>query len=145
MYRPDTPRRILLCLDLEAGSRVLCRYAAELGRHCNDQLQVLHVFSAVLDGEARPRLQKKITSLLDQAGINSGRVEITLAEGIPDEIIPAHAQAQDIDLILLGRRRRSRIEKIYVGSTTSAVISLSSIPILVVPLARETVQATTGE
>ena len=55
--------------------------------------------------------------------------------GIPEDVIVAVAQRLASGPILLGRRRRETVERIYVGSTTSAVISLARRPVLVIPLA----------
>ncbi len=144
MAQTDRRRHTLLCLDLESGSSALCRYAAWQAERCDDQIQVLHVYHEDLDEEGQHRCRQEILALLNAVGIKQDTTEISLQPGIPDDVIPAYSQAQGVDLILLGRRQRSRVEKLYVGSTTSAVICAVMLPITVVPLTRETTPAPSG-
>lgn len=124
----------LLCIDLEAGSEELAGYAAEKARRCGTTIRVLHVESKRADEEsnkdAREHLQELVGRMLGDIGAD----EVFTERGIPEEVIASRAEEWNVELIILGRRRRQRVVKIYVGSTTSAVISLAPCPILVVPL-----------
>jgi len=127
---------MLLCLDLEQGSRTLARYTAELARRCD---QNIHLFYVGPSGGSpvikNPRARLEAIAAETMQGIN---VEaIILRQGLAEDEIIAYARGCAIAPIVIGRRQRSAVERIYVGSTTSAVLSLASCPVLVVPLLTE--------
>jgi len=79
---------------------------------------------------ARFKLHELVARVL--SGIEFASV--TLRQGLPQEAIVAYAKEFGIDPIVLGCRRRSTMKRIYVSSSTSAVISPVPCPVLVVPL-----------
>ena len=130
------PAPLLLCLDLEAGSEALARQAAELARRCRRPVRILHVSDGHPAAEERKGIEAALARICEEmlAGIEITGVEIR--QGLPEETIVEAAGECDATMILLGRRQRSAVERIYVGSTTSAVISLARRPVLVVPVAQ---------
>jgi nucleotide-binding universal stress UspA family protein len=56
-----------------------------------------------------------------------------LEEGEPDRVITDLADAENFDLIVMGRRGKHGIEKALVGSVTARVIGFSQRDVLVVP------------
>jgi len=127
----------LLCLDLEAGSDRLVRWAAQLARRCGQPVQVLYVSPGSLSVERRHRKKQRLQDLVAEPFQD---LEITIMdprEGIAEEVIVEVARQIDAGVILLGRRQRTAVERIYVGSTTSAVISLARRPVLVVPVSEQ--------
>ncbi len=137
MQRPSEGQISLLCLDLEAGSAALARYAWERSQRCDERLQILHVLPEGLGGNAAQAHRERLLTLLTAVAPEMRKCPVTLIEGIPDELIPIHARDTGVTSILLGRRHRPAIERLYVGSTTSAVICQAPCPILVVPLSAE--------
>ncbi len=125
---------LLLCVDLENGSQQLIRSAAEHAQRCQLTTYVLYISRKPLDEPVRVKVLKQIHRLIDQpfADLNIKTVEI--ASGIIEETIVKIASHHKAQLIMLGRRQRSKVDRIHVGSTTSAVISLASRPVLVVPV-----------
>ncbi|MDY6990493.1 MAG: universal stress protein [Thermodesulfobacteriota bacterium] len=125
---------MLLCLDLGQGSEALARYVAARAASCNQPVHVLHVCpkgaSRSAIEEARARLDRLVTTLLSHVAVEA----VAIRAGLPEETIAAYGEEYPIGPIVLGRRQRSMVERIHVGSTTSAVISLASCPVLVVPL-----------
>jgi len=133
---PDTDASppLLLCLDLEAGSHELARKAASHATRCHWPLHVLHVLQHPL-GEADRRHQyEQLHALCQKIMPTLPDDHLHIEEGIPEEMIIAVARRLNSGPILLGRRQRETVERIYVGSTTSAVISLARRPVLVIPL-----------
>ena len=127
---------LLLCLDLEKGSEAMARYAADVADHCGQKIHVFYVeptggISVIKD--ARACLEKLMAKTIPDGNIGN----IVIRQGLAEDEIIAYAGQYDFDFIVLGRRQRSAVERIYVGSTTSAVLSLVSIPVLVVPLSTE--------
>ncbi len=133
---PNDALPMLLCVDLQQGSETLARYVAERITRFPQPLHVLYVHpeSGSLSFEnAQLQLDALVNETLAGVSIES----VILRQGLPEEIIVAYAKECAVDSIVLGRRRRSTVERIYVGSTTSAVISLAPCPVLVVPLILE--------
>jgi nucleotide-binding universal stress UspA family protein len=64
---------------------------------------------------------------LEQAGL---KVYTALQAGPRDEVISAYVAAKDMHLIVMGAYGHSRIRQLIIGSTTTAVIRSSHIPLL---------------
>ncbi len=135
MTDTDTTAPMLLCLDLEAGSRELAQAAADHARRCHWPLHVLHVLQSPLAAADRRHHRERLQALCRTVFPDLPDDRLHMADGIPEDVIIATAQHLDSGLILLGRRHRETVERIYVGSTTSAVISQARRPVLVIPLA----------
>ena len=67
---------------------------------------------------------------LDAAGVKSSSE--VLESHTPWRGIVEYAQAQGVDLIIMGSHGRSGLEKLVLGSTTQRVLSHVKIPVLVV-------------
>lgn len=122
-------RPMLLCLDLESDSEALCRLALERARRCGQTLLVLHVMQTATEPQ---QTESRIHALLTRCAAEPAQV--ILETGTPEELIPQVATRSRADPVVLGRRHRATIDRIYVGSTTSAVISQTRVPVLVIPL-----------
>lgn len=127
----------LLCLDLEAGSAALARYAHALAQRCAEQLQVLHVAPADSSAEELAQLRVRLDAMLAELSEGEALPPCEVVTGIPDTVIPEQAGVHNAARVILGRRHRSSVERFYVGSTTSAVISTAPCAVLVVPLTRK--------
>ena len=125
---------LLLCLDLEAGSDRLAHWVAHLARRCSQPVHLLHVSPVPLSGERQQKRQQRLGQLVESCLQGLEITAVELREGVAEEVIVEVARQIDAGMILLGRRQRTAVERIYVGSTTSAVISLARRPVLVVPV-----------
>ena len=127
---------LLLCLDLEQGSMALARYAAGLTKRCNQVVHLFHVEptgGSIVIKDARARMEAIAAEIFQEINVEA----ITLRRGRAEDEIIAYTKESVFDPIVIGRRQRSAVERIYVGSTTSAVLSLASCPVLVAPLSKE--------
>lgn len=61
-------------------------------------------------------------------------VHAGIRKGEPAELILEDAEDHDADLIVLGKRRHGRLERLLVGSTAQAVLKKSKRPTLVMPV-----------
>lgn len=134
-------KALLLCLDLEKGSTELVKYAAQHARRCGLTTRVLYVTHTELNKGTRERILSHLHDLIDQPFSDLPVETIKIETGVIEEIIVKIARHDQVELILLGRRQRSKVERIHVGSTTRAVIALAARPVLVVPVDHKT----TGE
>ncbi len=130
---PNDNQPLLLCVDLQQGSETLARYIARRISHCVQPLHVLYVHPKN-GGPAIEDTQAQLDALVVEVLAGVSIKLVTLRHDLPEEAIVAYAKEHAVDPIVLGRRQRSTVERIYVGSTTSAVISLAPCPVLVVPL-----------
>lgn len=129
-----TRQPLLLCLDLEAGSHRLARWAAQLAKRCRQPVHLLYVSPVRLSEEQRRKRKQRLLQLVEASFRDLEITATELREGVAEEVIVEVARQIDAGMILLGRRQRTAVERIYVGSTTSAVISLARRPVLVVPV-----------
>lgn len=86
---------------------------------------------AMLD-DAREHFEesfKRLTKSAEERGVS---VETAIAVGHPIQQIVHRAEADRIDLIILGRRGMSRFEKMLVGSTSEKVLRYAHCPVMVV-------------
>lgn len=82
-------------------------------------------------GEPTPEMLQQLQGArgqLEQAGF---AVETQVVPGLPEEALPALLQARGNVLLVLGAYGHSRIRQLIVGSTTTALLRLCSVPIVV--------------
>jgi nucleotide-binding universal stress UspA family protein len=144
-------RKILVAVDGSESGRNAFRQACRIVRHNNSWITAITVIPPYQDQFQTLNVREKVSSALREegekilAGIRkiAGEEEIyakeILAEGSPIDCILNTAEENNFDLIVMGRRGRSRIEKALVGSVAGRVIGMSRHDVLVVP--RSTVVA----
>jgi len=124
---------ILLCLDLEEGTRELAEYCNQCAQDWDCAVQVIHIHSD--EGQGIKDAESYLNAIVDETLNNVKVSQVKIVIGTPEEhIIEFANEISDVPIIMLGKRKRRIADRIYVGSTTSAVISLSNHPVLVVPL-----------
>jgi nucleotide-binding universal stress UspA family protein len=87
--------------------------------------------SAMLD-DAREYFEEKFKKAAQRAKDLKVELETDIAIGHPVEQIVHRAEADRVDLIILGRRGMSRFEKMIVGSTSEKVLRYAHCPVMVV-------------
>jgi nucleotide-binding universal stress UspA family protein len=86
---------------------------------------------AMLD-DAREHFEVQFSKIVERAKAIDVELETAIAVGHPVEQIVHRAEIEGADLIVLGRRGRSRWEKMLVGSTAEKVLRYAHCPVLVV-------------
>jgi len=130
---PHGTTSILLCLDLEEGSRELAEFCKDCAEHWNYPVHVIHVHGD--GGRDIEDVEPDLSIITDEILYNLRVPAVKILKGLPEEVIVEFAnEITSTPIIMLGRRKRRIADRIYVGSTTSAVIALSPYPVLVVPL-----------
>ncbi len=141
--------RIMLVTDGSEFSSGAEREAVELAKKANSQLFITSVIAVDSDYEllAPQLLEKqtaqaqsvldKIKQIADTAGVNC---ETVLRQGaeVYEEIVEV-AEQKRIDLIIMGRRGKSGLMRLMMGSTTARVIGHTSCNVLVTPRAANVV------
>lgn len=86
---------------------------------------------AMLD-DAREHYEDQFKKIVQRAKEMGVDVETDIAVGHPVEQIVHRAELDRVDLIVLGRRGKSRFEKMLVGSTAEKVLRYAHCPVMVV-------------
>ena len=86
---------------------------------------------AMLD-DAREHFEEQFKKIIQRARELDIELETDIAVGHPVEQIVHRAEADHVDLIVLGRRGKSRFERMLVGSTAEKVLRYAHCPVMVV-------------
>ncbi len=138
-------KTILVPTDFSVAAQMACQYAAALARATRAQLVLLHTYHVPvsypnISGKASRahRLQKQQgkklevfrRELSEAYGIEA---KILVMPGLAAEQVPSLARVLAADLVVMGTRRNGDPTRSLFGSVTTAVISRSAVPVLVVP------------
>ncbi len=144
---PHEPyRRVLLALDFSPWSVQAAAVAQQLARHAHFVL--LHAFQvpfeeklrfASVDAEtieryrrhARTTATERVQALALAAGLKHGHWTPCIVEGDASLRIVEQEQAQDCDLVVLGKHGQSATEDLLLGSVTKHVLAEGSADVLV--------------
>lgn len=86
---------------------------------------------AVLD-DAQEHYEQGFVRIRQKAAAQEIMIETAVAVGHPAEQIIHRAEAEKIDLIILGRRGTSMFEKLLLGSISERVLRYAHCPVMVV-------------
>jgi len=140
--------KILIPTDFSKLSKVAVNYAVRMAMELNAELVLLNVVFL----NAPPRAAMNLKSLEDVMGSNAeidsvqliselkeqhkGNLNITykIIIGNPvQDIVENYAVHNSIDLIIMGTKGATGLEKYIIGSNAAGVISNSTIPVITVP------------
>ena len=93
-------------------------------------------FEAELERSQASHLES-VAHMARKAGVT---VETVLRKGVIHSAVLHEQRAIDADLIVIGKRRRSTVEALLLGSTTRHVLADANCDVLVVPLERSAAQ-----
>ena len=120
-----TPERFVVAFDGSATARKTVDMVA--GSPLLQGLPALIAMVAPGTPEAQQALQEA-QAVLQGAGF---AVETRLLQGDPEQALPELLQTQGNALLVMGAYGHSRIRQLIVGSTTTALLRLSPVPVLV--------------
>lgn len=138
-------RHILVPVDFSGYSISSYRFALELANKCGAKITLLHVveppynFATAVEGMLS-MMEKNALSRMEQI-----KAEITesTSKGAETNIVVKHGrtareillQSQELsaDLITMGSKGQSGLQKIVLGSISSAIVEDSKIPVFVLP------------
>ena len=135
--------RILLAVDGSKFSDAAVDQAVSLGGICNSQIFVLSVVDLYPEQMAvAPALvenmSKEVREHLDRAAAkfaNAGIACETIVHmgGQPHEFIVQEARERAVDLIVMGTKGRTGLDRVILGSVAQSVIGHAPCAVLVVP------------
>jgi nucleotide-binding universal stress UspA family protein len=148
--RPLSFNRILFPTDLSESAKQGVDFAMDLANTLNAELVVTHVIdkrppvtyetpevAAVFNAE-RERFMDDTRASFEQIQSNAGsrkvRLETVIGEGIPAEAIIRIADENSVDFIVMAIGKKSRMDRILLGTTAEQVIREAKVPVLSVPV-----------
>lgn len=135
-------KRILIGYDGSAQAEKAIESALALAQSLDAKVLVFAVarppepatmveLDAMLD-DARVHFEEHFKRIVQHAKDLGVELETDIAVGHPVEQIVHRAELEHVDLIMLGRRGKSRFEKMLVGSTAEKVLRYAHCPVMVV-------------
>ncbi|MFW9846904.1 MAG: universal stress protein [Candidatus Thorarchaeota archaeon] len=140
-------KRILLAVDGSEGAAKATRVAIEIAEMTKSKLFIVHVvptptvkqMALMTDMSGEEVLSKYVRNgeiLLKgykEAALEYGiEVETILGQSAPSEGIESAANANNVDLIVIGSKGTSSSRRAGMGSTTERIVINSSCPVIVV-------------
>src|SRR5690242_10978934 len=126
--------RILCAVDLEKASDRAFDRALSLAMVSHASLVILHATPATVpfSWRARERLEY-LTELRTRAESKGVAVRVEEQHGDPARVIVLHANARNVDIVILGSNRRRGLRRLREGSVAHTVLRRAEWPVLVVP------------
>ena len=142
--------RILFATDFSEVSAEGLDFAMDLAATVNAGIVVAHVIdkrpavtyetpevTAVFDAEQKRFIEETRSTFRQieaEAKTRNLKIETILAEGVPADVITRIADENTVDFIVLAVSRRSRMDRILLGTTAEKVIREANVPVLSVPV-----------
>lgn len=144
-----TPRRFLAGTDGSKGAERAVAAAAELAKAVDGELTIMTVSSDDLsdeearyaesvhisEGDALETISRQylIRALNCARACGAKKIETALAVGDPAETIIDSIAGKHIDAVVVGRRGRSRLEAIILGSVSQKLAAQAPCIVIIVP------------
>lgn len=134
MERGEEMEKILVPVDGSEQSHKAVIFAADLARHYNATMYLLHVFKLTIIPEGlgeyvvsdRVQLRALGDRIIaaaenDVKGYGIERIKATVVEGDPAERIIDYAKEHDVDIIVIGSRGLGTFKGLLLGSVSNKV------------------------
>lgn len=130
-------RSVLLGTDFSDSCFEAERHAAELAGHA-EKIVLCHVLEQEVIEDvgatlARDQAEGRLQALAEQYGAAQDRVVTRLEEGTPSRVLRDVAEEEGSTMLIVGKRGRSPIRELMLGSTTENVVRRTSQSVLMVP------------
>jgi len=134
--------KILCAVDFSPCSRLTSHYGRELAEKFGSELVLLHVKPSIAEvyENIAPELATYVShddaslqeTFNDFSGDWAGRYEKIISSGVPHEEILQTAEQLHADLIIMGAKGLSRLERFLLGGTTEKVVRRATCPVLTI-------------
>lgn len=125
-------KKVLLCYDFSQPSKELFSFLEELKEFDMEEVILSHVIDhgmralKVYEEAEKAFAQKK--KGLEEKGL---KVQVEIPVGFPAQEINRMAKKENVSLILIGSRGKSKIKEMMLGSITSNLIRISENPVFI--------------
>lgn len=140
-------KKILVGVDWSEASLKAARRAAEVASNAGAELTLITVVppptaflgelmtpeivdTAPLVESSKERLEKLAKELIREYGLTTVSTDVIVGE--PSDVIVDYAVEEGYDLIVLGKRKLSSLERFILGSITKKVVEKSPIDVLII-------------
>jgi nucleotide-binding universal stress UspA family protein len=139
---PASWDKLLVCTDGSAEGQNAVAVTLELARACGSQVYVVQVlvpeFQAVTSNFSA-LLVKEVEKNLEAIKVAAAKLQVLIQPVMPENRVPhaaivAAAEKIRPDLVIVGRRGKTALERHLMGNVTARVIGYSPVNVLVVPL-----------
>jgi nucleotide-binding universal stress UspA family protein len=145
----ERPLSVVFALDRSPGSAAAVACLRDLRKLGPVDVRFVHVFDSLLEAfrrgldttAARPDVAAALVEeLRDFVGAlpGEGAVSFDLRDyaGRPAELVASEEETAHADLLVVGTHQRTRVRRIWLGSTAELALRAASIPVLCVPAVR---------
>jgi nucleotide-binding universal stress UspA family protein len=147
--KPDVPyRKVLVPVDFSPHSMAAVRWARRVAPSAH--LKIFHAYESPYEGkllhagvgkahidrfrlEARDEAMTNLASLVGKVLPGDAEVSTSMDHGQARTLIPAEAERQQADLIVIGKQGRSALGELFLGGVTRATVSRAKCDVIVVP------------
>jgi nucleotide-binding universal stress UspA family protein len=142
-------KRILAGCSLKQDCLPVFRQAADLARDWDAILNVVHAMESPFDEKTEEadegsygdvqrdlevRLRDRLISFAPSDASGSAQLNAAVLPGLPGEVLLSWCRQTPTDLVVVGVRHHSRLEKAILGSTTESMLRHAPCPVLTVPV-----------
>lgn len=131
-------RHVVAATDQSAAGHHAVLVAARLAEQAGARLTVLTVRPAMQAGGSESEQQSLLSDLSRSFGGELSRIAprataaFTVLSGVPGIEIPRYAEEHSGDLLVLGQKKRTHRQRMFLGDTADAVARRSQVPCLFV-------------
>ena len=140
--------KILVGTDFSEHSKKVVNYAFELKELFDCEIHLLYsieltnaIWFGIRQGyfkDATPKMQtwaeNQLKNLIPDKFVSDSSVHCRVEEGPASEKLAEFAEANDVDMVILGAHGYGPVEKYFVGTTTDKVLTKLSRPVLTVKI-----------
>lgn len=128
-------RHLVVGADHSEEGKAAVLAAAWLGQRCGAHVTALTVTAAPATNGTARREQDDLRSLVASALrplADPPEVKLAIEPGLPGVEIGRYAETHQADLVLVGRKRRTEMQRLLIGDTADSVARRSGVPCLFV-------------
>ncbi len=142
-------KKILVGCDFSEDSALAFQHGLSLAQEFQSELHLVHVmeppvYMDMFKPSAEPReelqadlqvqIKNKLKKMVPKEAFNWCTPQTVLLDGPSHEELIRYAKTNEIELIVLGIRGQSLVERLFIGSTTDRVVRQTTCPVLSVCL-----------
>jgi nucleotide-binding universal stress UspA family protein len=138
-------KKILVAVDFSPASVAAAQHGLELASKFDAQLLLLHVLHDPAEAPgfyASKKAGKKVLKNMEQAAVEMldefvdahlkkwKKVEARVVPGLPATVVVKVAEADQVDLVVVGTRGHTGVQRLLLGSVADKVIRACRCPVL---------------
>ena len=156
-------KKVLYATDLSENSAYAFRYAVNSARHHDAKIHILHVLEEINrtilweyyereklqqirekgKEELKGRIHKRLESfckreLMEEPECRDMVASVEVVEGDPAAEILHKAEELGVDLVVMGTHGKGRIAHAFLGSVAEKILHRINVPVLTIPIPKET-------